>query len=172
MFGFIRARNGLLVWIALLLTSVYFIYESTESLFYVFCTVLLVVSLWALNNLILGIIRGQSLKRFLAHYAEDVDMDDIDLVSLESLERDFVFFKGRSHIATVKVINRGVFIYSLGVFTCIIPWNVILNIKVFGEDKQQRVKLGFADKVEDSRNLIIPWNSEFKKEVPDSVLIV
>ena len=172
MFGFIRAYNGLAIWVVLLLTSSYFIYESTGSLLYVFVTILLVFFLWGLNNIILGVIRGQSLKRFLVYYAEEIAVDELENDNYESYKQDFVYFKGRSLVATVTVVARGVFIQITGVCSCIIPWNMILNIKVLKEDKQQRVKLGFADKVEDSRNLIIPWDSEFQKQVPESVLIV
>lgn len=154
-------------WALLFFLVLYFVYVLTTSFAYVAGTALLLIVSWILITNVTEIYQGRTLKRFLSHYANDEDLYDADAAI-----KDFVFFNGRMYTAVVKVTGAGVYIYSVGICSCMIPWQQVRSIKILRGEYRLRARLGFSEKIENTQNLSIPWDEKLGDMVPESVLFI
>ncbi|WP_444893732.1 hypothetical protein ACJJIE_04760 [Microbulbifer sp. TRSA001] len=117
---------------------------------------------WILIANFMEIVRGKSLKMFLKTIARDVEVsEDGDLL------KGNLIFQGNIFTVVLNVTGEGVFIYCLGVCSCVIPWDEISFVNAYGSKGVRKAQLKFKKGLDSQMR--ISWLNEFQACVPSHV---
>lgn len=169
--SFVRRNDRILVFSAIFIAALFLTYEVTKSFELVAVAAIVLFITWVLIANIGEAWRGRELKKFLSMHARKADLDNTD-----SVIRDFVFFNGKLYTSVVKLMEEGVYIYSFGLFSCIIPWENIASFTMLrgnndiNRKRQIRAKINFVDVDARKDVLSIPWDDSFKEIVPSCLM--
>ncbi|MGQ9426465.1 hypothetical protein ACXYTJ_10190 [Gilvimarinus sp. F26214L] len=150
--------------------AVFWGYQKTGSLFLAFSAGAAVCFSYGFLVLLYSTLRGQALKRFLAKSGKSIPVGDVDLDSNPPLQ-DFVYFNDNSYASAITVSREGIYIYSFGLFSCLLPWESIANLYVLDRGSKSCAQVLLNCPESDSRKLIIGWEKKFDQYVPSSTAI-